>query len=100
MGNNKSIFNKKIGKKIQNQREMQDITQDQLASLLGITRATMAKIELGTTSISLYNAIKLLKILNIDTDILNNCYFESELNPETKSKLKNSGIEEIIELQL
>ncbi|MBN9413009.1 MAG: helix-turn-helix transcriptional regulator [Candidatus Paracaedimonas acanthamoebae] len=47
-------------------RKSQKLTQEQLAILTGISKPTLNNFEQGKTTITLENAIKILKVLGLD----------------------------------
>jgi len=47
-------------------RKAQGLTQEQLATLVGISKPTLNSFEKGRTKLSLENAIKVLKMLGLD----------------------------------
>ena len=69
----------KIGKRIQELRKENDLSQEDLASLLGVARQTISKWELGETSPDLKQAKKLSEIFKVTLD---------ELSGEKQSKDK------------
>ena len=65
-----------VGTKIRNLRELKDYTQEYMASSLGITQSTYAKIEKNETPISLSRLDEIAKVLEIDP--LNILTFDKE----------------------
>ena len=57
-------INKKFGKKIKLLRFKQDITQEELSELSGISRSVMGKIERGEISTTLSSVEKIADALN------------------------------------
>ena len=47
-------------------RKLQKLTQEQLAILAGVSKPTLNSFEQGKTSVTLENAIKILKALGLD----------------------------------
>ena len=47
-------------------RKFQKLTQEQLAILAGVSKPTLNNFEQGKTTITLENAIKILKVLGLD----------------------------------
>ncbi len=47
-------------------RKEQGLTQEQLATLVGVSKPTLSSFEQGKTSITLANAIKVLHALGLD----------------------------------
>lgn len=65
-----------VGTKIRKLRELKDYTQEYMASSLGITQSTYAKIEKNETPISLSRLDEIAKVLEIDP--LNILTFDKE----------------------
>lgn len=57
-----------FGNKVKESRNERGLTQEELASNIGIERAQLSKIESGSVDPRLSTAIKLIKSLNIDTN--------------------------------
>ena len=60
----------KVGNKITNYRKMQNLTQDDLANLLFVTRQALSKWETGTSAPSLESLVDLCKIFKTNIDDL------------------------------
>ena len=60
----------KIGKKIQDLRKKERLSQEQLASKIGVTRQTISNWELEESTPDLKQAIQLTKVFNISLDEL------------------------------
>jgi transcriptional regulator with XRE-family HTH domain len=56
---------KEIGKKLKTARRAKDMTQTELADLVGLDVTSYARIERGEVNVSLDNFIKILKVLNL-----------------------------------
>ena len=61
----KDSFLNVFGKHLAELRQQRDITQDKLSFDAGIDVGTLSKIERGVLNISIYNAYKIAKVLNI-----------------------------------
>ena len=61
----KDIFLNVFGKHLSELRRQKNITQDKLAFDAGIDIGTLSKMERGILNISIYNAYKIAKVLNI-----------------------------------
>lgn len=59
-----------INQRARNLREDMDLTQEDIASLLGVSRATVNRYENNIYDIKLSYAIKLCKIYNVSLDYL------------------------------
>ncbi len=63
---------KRIGKKIYDRRKEKNLTQEQLADLLGMTASGFAKIERGASNISVSRIAEIAKKLETDmNDLIN-----------------------------
>jgi transcriptional regulator with XRE-family HTH domain len=63
---------KRIGKKIYERRKDKNLTQEQLAELLGMTASGFAKIERGASNISVSRIAEIAKKLEMDmNDLIN-----------------------------
>jgi transcriptional regulator with XRE-family HTH domain len=49
-----------------NRRKSQNLTQEQLAILAGVSKPTLNNFEHGKTSITLESALKILRVLGLD----------------------------------
>jgi len=67
MGND---FQKKLGKKIKKTRENINLSQENLANILGISRVSLSQIESGDRKISAEEIAKLAKFFDIPSDVL------------------------------
>ena len=56
--------------RIRDLREDRDLTQKQLAQLLGCTQQTYSRYESGEITIDIYNLVKLAKFYNTSCDYL------------------------------
>ncbi|MBQ2627375.1 MAG: helix-turn-helix transcriptional regulator [Eubacterium sp.] len=59
-----------IGKKIRNARKLRNMTQQDVADRLGITRSLYSQYERGACSITLKTWIELAEILDLNMDIV------------------------------
>ena len=60
--------NKKIINTLKVQRAKKDITQEQLAQLVGVTRKTINTVEKGKYIPSTYLALKLARVLSVSVE--------------------------------
>jgi len=87
---------KDIGKKIQKAREEAGLSQDEMASRLGVTQAALSNYELGKRRLYLANIEQIAVLLNKPLS-----YFLDEPAPEGKSDIRHKTdetISEIVEL--
>ena len=63
------VLRYKIGRELKNIRKQRGYTQEQLASMMGISRSTVSKIENGKFSISIDYMELIAIFLNIEIDI-------------------------------
>lgn len=79
-----------IGKKITELRKKENITQEQLAEKIGVSRQTISKWELGETSPDIKQAKKLANIFQININELvgnfNNIILDKVISNEDKTK--------------
>ncbi len=61
-------FLKKVGKKVYEKRKEKQLTQEQLAELLGMTPSGYAKIERGLSNFSISRLMEIAKKLEIELD--------------------------------
>jgi putative transcriptional regulator len=59
---------KKLNNTLKVQRAKKDLTQDQLSSLVGVTRKTINTVEKGKFVPSTYLALKLAKVLEVPVE--------------------------------
>ena len=64
------IFYKKLSKKIKSLRERLGLSQESLATKIGISRVAISQIENDKREISAEEIVKLSKVFNMPTDIL------------------------------
>jgi len=90
-------INEKIGEKIHQLRKSRNLSQRELAGLLGISRPIITLIEKGKRFLTPEELLKLSKIFNISTNELINPKIKSEVilesaesDEETKSRSKES----------
>ena len=60
-------FNKRIGELLRSRRRVARLTQDALASSIGVSRATIANIETGRQAMSTYQLMRLVSALNLSS---------------------------------
>ena len=58
-------FNRRIGENLRRLRRVARLTQDNLASKIGVSRATIANMETGRQAMSAYQLIRIAKALNL-----------------------------------
>lgn len=88
-------FYKNLGVRIKKLREKAELSQEKLAGLLGINRASVSQIENGERKISAQELSELSKIFNIAADVLLNLNQDIKvvLKPAQKSAvIKKKGI--------
>ena len=67
---NKETLLKKFGKNVKIERVKKDLTQEQLAEIMGVSQNYVASIEGGKENMSLGKILELTKALNIDIEVL------------------------------
>ncbi len=67
---NKEILLKKFGKNVKIERVKKDLTQEQLAEVMGVSQNYVASIEGGKENMSLGKILELSKALEIDIEDL------------------------------
>ena len=60
-----NVFNRKIGENLQRLRNIPRLTQDGLASSIGVSRATIANMETGRQAMSAYQLVRIANALNL-----------------------------------
>lgn len=70
---NQNVFNREIGKNLRRLRNIARLTQDGLASSIGVSRATIANMETGRQAMSAYQLVRIANTLNLTSveDLLN-----------------------------
>lgn len=64
-------FSKKaVGERIRRLREARDITQVQLAAVLGVTQSNVSEMERGVRSVTSHQAVRLAKALRVSIDLI------------------------------
>ena len=58
-------FNKRIGENLRSRRRVARLTQDALASSIGVSRATIANMETGRQAMSAYQLMRIVSALNL-----------------------------------
>lgn len=89
------IFNKKLGIKIRKIRESLDLSQEEMAKSLGISRVAMSQVENGERKVSAEEIAKLSRILNTPTDILLDLEKDIEIILENKKRDNYKAPQEI-----
>ena len=59
------VFNRKIGENLRRLRNVARLTQDELASRIGVSRATIANMETDRQAISAYQLVRIANALNL-----------------------------------
>ena len=67
---NKEALLKKFGKNVKIERIKKDLTQEQLAEIMGVSQKYVASIERGKENMSLGKILELSKSLNVDIETL------------------------------
>ena len=60
-------FNKRIGENLRSRRRVARLTQDVLASSIGVSRATIANMETGRQAMSAYQLMRIVSALNLSS---------------------------------
>lgn len=68
---------KNIGKNLQKLRKLNGYTQQEIASLIGISKSAYCKIETEQSKLSLETAVRLSEIFNVSLDYLTNMQVNS-----------------------
>ncbi len=66
----KETLLKKFGKNVKIERVKKDLTQEQLAEIMGVSQNYVASIERGKENMSLGKILELSKSLNVDIETL------------------------------
>jgi len=102
---------KKLGIRVKNFRERLEISQEELARLLGVARPTISQMENGERKISAEEIPKLSKIFNVSSDILLGLKKEPEMvlrestrtykaKPEIRINIPQKNLEKFREILL
>lgn len=67
---NKKTLLKKFGKNVKIERIKKDLTQEQLAEIMGVSQNYVANIECGKANMSLAKVLELANFLNVDIEKL------------------------------
>lgn len=67
---NKELLLKKFGKNVKIERIKQDLTQEKLAEIMGVSQNYIANIECGKANMSLAKVFELSTYLNVNIEIL------------------------------
>ena len=67
---NKSELLKRFGKNVKIERILQDLTQEKLAEIMGVSQNYIANIECGKANMSLAKILELSQYLKIDIEKL------------------------------
>lgn len=76
---NQAVNHKELGKRIALMRARKGLLQKELASQIGISRPSLAQMELGNRSISAIEIFHLAEILNFSIDEIMSADFENDL---------------------
>ena len=60
-------FNKSVGENLRSRRKVARLTQDALASMIGVSRATIANLETGRQAMSAYQLMRIVSALNLSS---------------------------------
>jgi transcriptional regulator with XRE-family HTH domain len=88
-------FYHNLGIKIRKIRDSLGLSQEKVASYLGINRVAISQIETGDRKISAEEILKLSKIFNIPSDVLLDLKKDLEVTIEKKNILKQKNKQEI-----
>lgn len=58
-------INQQLGEKISRERKKRDLTQEELASQIGVQSATISNIERGETDTSIYTVYKIANVFKM-----------------------------------
>ena len=75
-----------VGQRIRELRLSQDLSQEQVAEILGITRSAVSEIERGTRKVSGDEVVKLAKAWHVSTDYILGLAKQAEVHLETIEK--------------
>ena len=89
-----------LGEQILNYRKKINLSQEELANKIGVTRQTISKWELNETSPNLQQSVELAKIFNISLDDLTNEALITKVSQTEKQVIKISKKVTIIFLAL
>jgi len=89
-----------FNEKLQNLRKEKGLSQEDLGEKLGVTRQTVSKWELGSTSPKLDDLKKISELFNVSLDELSGIIKEKEISKDVKNNKKHSIIKKIIALIL
>ncbi|MFG6096994.1 helix-turn-helix transcriptional regulator [Leptothoe sp. ISB3NOV94-8A] len=89
----KDAFYLDLGKKIRAVREERKLTQEALASLLGITRTSVTNIEKGRQKMFLHTFLEIAKVLGISPDeLMPSIQYASSLEDVLKEQLNQKEL--------
>ena len=90
----------KVGERISSLRRERNMSQEELATILNVSRQTISKWETGETLPDVYNAVAIAKLFHVSLDVLilgaNNSSGESSYMSELKTKRHNTNLWAII----
>ncbi len=90
----------KVGERLSKYRKDRKMSQEELASLLNVTRQTISKWETGDTLPDMYNAVALAKMFHVSLDhfILGSAgkYGETSYFTELRDKRKKTNLKAIL----
>ena len=87
-------FYKKIGLKIKKLREKTNLSQESLATQLGISRVAISQIEAGNRKISAQELVKLAETFNMTTDVLLDVKKDIKVIFETATQKPKQNLDE------
>lgn len=90
----------KIGERIVSYRKQRNMSQEELATVLNVSRQTISKWETGDTLPDVYNAVALANLFNVSLDVLilgvNSKYSGSSYVSQLKENRRNINLKAII----
>ena len=88
---------KQLGKKIKKIREKRGLSQEELAKLIGISRAALSELERGNRNLGALELIKMINVLGLDiNDFSKNKKQETTINPNQKIKFEPNKLRQLI----
>ena len=93
------LTQKQLGQKIKKMREGRELSQEELAELIGISRAALSELERGNRSLDALELAKIAKIFRLSTDeLLSSAVGRSRriINANKKIKFKSDKLRQLI----
>lgn len=93
------LTQKQLGQKIKKMREGRELSQEELAKLIGISRAALSELERGNRSLDALELAKIAKIFGLSTDeLLSSAVGRSRriINANKKIKFKSDKLRQLI----